>query len=111
MDIAFATRRLEKIFAHRKSLVRTYGERMAKTIMNRMAVLMNAQNLEMVPHTKPTRRHQLTGDREGDFAVDLVHPMRIIFRPNHDPIPKTEDGGIDIAYVTAIEILEVVDYH
>lgn len=111
MDITFATNKLGKIFAQEKALVRKYGPKMAKTIMIRMTVLKNARCLELVPTAPPPRRHQLTGDRDGEFAVDLVHPKRLVFRPYHDPVPETEDGGIDASNVTAIEILEIVDYH
>jgi len=35
----------------------------------------------------------------------------LIFRPNHDPVPITADGGIDLRAVTAIVIVAVEDYH
>ena len=79
--------------------------------MMRLAVLANAPTLAAVPHTPPDRRHQLTGDREGQYAVDLDHHNRLIFVPNHDPVPRLDDGGIDIDRVTAITIMEVTDYH
>ena len=81
------------------------------TIANRLAVLNNAGTLAMAPTTPPLRRHLLSGGREGQYAVDLVHPHRLVFEPTHDPIPRTPDGGIDINRVTAITIMEVVDYH
>ena len=84
---------------------------MAKAIQNRLAVLKNAHNLSLVPTIPPERLHQLTGNRKVQFAVDLVHPQRLVFEPNHDPIPVKEDGGIDKGLVTTITIIEVVDYH
>lgn len=83
----------------------------AKAIMKRMTVLRAARDLSLVPVTPPERRHQLTEDRDEQYAVDLVHPKRLIFEVNHDPIPRNEDGGIDLTKVTAITIVEVVDYH
>ena len=65
----------------------------------------------MVPTTSPERRHLLSSGRRGQYAVDLVHPYRLVFEPDHDPVPRTADGGIDIDRVTAITIMEVVDYH
>lgn len=79
--------------------------------MMRMAVLKNARSLSQVPPTPPDRRHLLTGQYRGHYAVDLVHPRRLIFRPDHAQIPHREDGGIDIDKVTAVEIIGVVDYH
>ena len=84
---------------------------MARTIMMRLAVLKNARVLSLVPTSRPERLHQLRQNRSGQFAVDLVHPYRLVFVPNHDPIPRNEDGGIDRNRITVITITEVVDYH
>ena len=61
MDITFRTRKLEKDFNGAVALQKTYGARMARVIMMRMAVLRAARNLELVPTTPPERRHQLVG--------------------------------------------------
>ena len=123
MEISFRKRRLEKVFNSEKLLKKTYNEPMAKTIMMRMRVLLKADNLDMVPTEKPERRHPLLGDRKGQFAVDLVYPHRLVFEPNHNPVPfkekpadspmgKTKAGReIDLEQVTAITVIEVVDYH
>lgn len=84
---------------------------MAQTIRARLGVLKNAKTLLDAPKTRPDRLHQLKGDRDEQFAVDLVHPYRLVFEPNHDPVPRTADGGIDLEQVTAITVLGVVDYH
>ncbi len=111
MDIAFRTRKLEKTFNSAGELQKAYGARMAKAIMIRLAVLKAARTLALVPTTPPDRRHQLRGDRDEQFAVDLVHPHRLVFEANHDPLPRKDDGGIDVEQVTAITIIEVIDYH
>lgn len=59
----------------------------------------------------PGKCHQLRADRAGEFALDLWGPYRLIFVPDHDPIPRLSDGGIDRAQVTRILIKEVDDYH
>lgn len=84
---------------------------MAKAIMRRLAVLKNAKTLSDVPSTKPERKHQLKGDRIGQYAVDLVQPKRLIFKPDHDPVPRRTDGGIDTDRVSAVTLVEVGDYH
>lgn len=111
MDIAFRTRKLQRTFNSADALRRSYGTKMARVIKNRLAVLSNAPNLALVPTTPPDRRHQLRGDRDEQFAVDLVHPRRLVFELNHDPIPRGDDGGVDTEQVTAIMIIDVVDYH
>ncbi len=111
MDIAFWTQKLEKIFDAADSLRRAYGARMAKVIMTRMAVLRAAASLALVPATPPHRRHQLAGDRKEQFAVNLVNLHQLVFEANHEPFPRRDDGGIDAERVTAITILDVIDYH
>lgn len=59
----------------------------------------------------PGRCHALGADRRGQFAVSLWGSYRLIFIPDHDPIPTLADGGIDLTRVTQISITEVVDYH
>lgn len=83
----------------------------AKAIAMRMGVLRTAPNLMAVPETKPERRHELKGRRKNQFAVELKNGFRLVFVPANDPIPRLANGGIDLASVTAIEIIEVVDYH
>ena len=111
MQISFPNRRLAKKFNSDKELTREYGRKVAKTIQMRLAVLRAARCLRLVPVQKPVRRHQLVGDRKGKFAVDLVHPFRLVFVPDHNPVPRLDDGGIDLEAVIAIQVLEVVDYH
>ncbi len=111
MNIDFARQKLEKTFNSATALKKAFGDRMARTIAMRMAVLRNARTLSMVPVTKPERRHQLEGGRAGQYAVDLVHPHRLVFKSNNDPMPRKKAGGMDTDQVTAITVIEVVNYH
>ena len=47
----------------------------------------------------------------GMRAVDLEHPKRLVFEPDHDPRPEKDDGGLDWHKVTAVRICEIIDYH
>ena len=111
MKISFKSANLIKVFNSEKLLKKEYGQENAKYIMRHMAILKAADSLSQVPHTPPTRRHELTGSYKDKFAVDLKHPFRLVFEPNHENIPRKEDGGIDLEKVTAIKILKVEDYH
>ena len=91
--------------------MREFGVENAKKIKNRMAVLDVANCLADVPIKPPMRRHELVGNRAEQFAVDLIHPMRLIFEPNNNPLPRKPDKGLDLDKITAITILEVEDYH
>lgn len=110
MYISFKTKKLERIFNSEKGLRKEFDKN-AQVLMRRMAVLRAASCLAEISHIPPERRHELTGKKKGTFAVDLKHPYRLVFMPNHDPVPVCDDGGIDLAQVTAITILAVEDYH
>ena len=110
MQISFQTRKTEKVFNSEKELKKKYGADQGKKIKRRMAVLQSAVNLAEVPEQKPDRRHGLKGDRKGQFAVDLAHPYRLILEPS-DPVPRREDGEIDLRRITKIVVLGVEDYH
>lgn len=111
MDIAYKTKKMSKIFNSEGTLVKEYGSGRAKKVMMRQDFLRAAANLAQVPTSPPTRRHELKGDRKNQFAVDLTGNYRLVFEPNHDPIPKKEDGGLNLQAITAITILSVEDYH
>ena len=111
MEINFRTRKLSRTFSSDREIKKVYGDAIAGTIRQRLAVLRKAPSLTSVPTGLPERRHRLSSDREGQYAVYLTHPYRLIFEPYHDPIPLRDDGGVDTDRVTSILIIEVVDYH
>ncbi len=102
---------MKKIFDDESLLKKKYGDACGRAIMRRMGTLVAADCLADVPAEKPDRRHQLKGNKEDHFAVDVKHPYRIVFKATHNPIPKGKDGGIDLTRVTGIEIIAVEDYH
>jgi plasmid maintenance system killer protein len=110
LEIRFRTRQLQRLCNSRKELQRGFGG-LANVIELRLQLLGAAKHLGQVPHSPPVHRHQLTGSRSGQFAVSLRNPHRLVFRPDHDPVPVRPDGGIDVSAVTAIEIIEITDYH
>ncbi len=111
LDIGFRNTKLEKLCNDAILMQRKLGAQDARVLMMRLGVLKNAICLDDVPKTPPERCHELDHDRKGEFAVDLAHPKRLVFVPNHDPVPLKEDGGIDLKKVTAITIIEIIDYH
>ena len=111
MEILFRNQNIERLFNSERELRRTYGARMTRTILTRLGALARADTLAMIPHTPPERLHLLAGRRQFQYAVDLAHPYRLIFSPAHTPVPLKADGGIDLTQVTAITIIEVIDYH
>lgn len=111
MQISFKSAKMKKIFEGGHLLKKEYGEKCAKKIMLRMAVLKAAKNLNSVPQCKPDRCHGLKGQRKGQYAVDLLHPFRLVFQAETEDLPVDENGEIDLKQITSIKILKVEDYH
>ncbi len=108
----FETNNLAKECNSEKLLNKKHGAKMARTIQKRLKFLASSSTLADVPHTPPFRLHKLQAKKEVHlYAVDLIHPDRLVFRPNHDPLPLKDDGGIDVKKVTSIIIVGIGDYH
>jgi proteic killer suppression protein len=114
MDISFKNKKLAKSFNEGPQLLKIHGKLRAKKIQIRMKELRAAESLMdfWPPKSPPGRCHELTkGKRSGQLSVDLDHPYRLIFIPDHDPAPRREDGGLDWSQITVIKILGVEDTH
>lgn len=110
MNIAFKTRKLQKILTNPGEIKKTYGT-MSKRVSQRMDQLQAAPNLTTLQSIPALECHILTGDRKGEWAVSISGNYRMIFKIDHDPIPQKDDGTIDSILVTDIRILETTDYH
>lgn len=113
MDITFATKKLRKELNEEKAMVKAHGPIRAKKLKVVLAMMRAAPNLGMFapPMSPPHRCHELTGNRLGQLTVDLDHPYRLVFEPNHNPRPIRLEGGLDWKQVTAIKIIEIEDTH
>lgn len=110
MDIQFSSAKLNRIFNSEQQLLREYGKETTKKIRLRMSVLKSAKTLVEVPKKQPDRCHGLKGNRIGQYAVDLNHPFRLVFKPI-GAFTAGKDGSVDESTVIAIKILKVEDYH
>ena len=98
MDITYKNKRIEKVCTDAKTAERTYGLQMANKIHQRIDEITAADTVEMMVRFHIGRCHPLTHNRKGQYAVDLLHPYRLVF----------EKKGEEIQIVN---ILEIVDYH
>ena len=110
MEINFTSRKIAKLCNSSKNMQAELGERNAKVLQQRLKTLETAETLEDM-RKLPGRCHELIGDRKGQLALDLVHPLRLLFAPDHDPAPEKPDGGLDWQQVTKVLIVEIGDYH
>lgn len=95
MEIAYKSKKVKMVCTDFKKAHRAYGERMAEKIHQRISELRAAESIDMLVQYFIGRCHALTGDRKGQYAMDLVHPQRLVFAPLGD----------------GVTIIEIVDYH
>lgn len=109
MLISINTRVMQKLANDSGLAIRKLGVVMAAKFKQRLSELAAAPSMADIP--AHARCHFLIGNKKGLYAVDLIHPYRLIFKPNCVVPPQKEDGGLDLSKVTAIIILSVEDYH
>lgn len=110
MELSYKNNKLKKQLTQPKHMAKAFGQ-LARRIDQRMEDLKAADTLEGMRLIPGARCHELSGKRKGELAVDVSGNYRLIFKPDHDPLPEKEDGVLNWEEVTAIRILEVDDYH
>ena len=90
MNITFGDKKLKKIANDQRKCFQELGQLRGKKFLQRLSDLRVAETLEDVRHL-PGRFHELVGDRKGQWACNLDHPYRLIFKPHEKrrPILKT----------------------
>ena len=98
LNITYKSKKIEKVCTDAKVSDRTYGKEMSAKIQMRIDELKAADTVEMMVMCHIGRCHALAGDRKGQYALDLVHPYRLIF--------EKHGNEIQVAH-----IVEITDYH
>lgn len=98
MKISYKSRKIEKVCTNASEAEKRYGSKMAEKIHQRIDEIDASDTVEFMLQFHIGRCHALKGNRKNEYAMDLVHPYRLVFK-------KIEDE-IQIAY-----IMEIVDYH
>lgn len=93
-----------------REMTKAFGAR-AQKVNQRMKDLRAVVTLEDMQTIPAARCHELKGDRNGQLAVNVSGNYRLVFMPDHDPLPLKEDTGLNWKLVTDIVVIEVEDYH
>jgi plasmid maintenance system killer protein len=110
VEITYKSRKLEKQLTDPREMLKSFGQ-LAVKIKMRLKNLKDVDNIAVMRTIPAARCHELTGERKGELAVDVSGNYRMIFEPNHEPIPQKVDGGLNWELVTKIQINEIEDYH
>ena len=98
MNIEYKNKEYERVCTQYQYAVKKYGKNQADKIHQRIDELKAAFSVDMLVQFKIGRCHQLTSDRNGQFAMDLVQPYRLVFEKKNTDIQT-------------VRIIEIVDYH
>ena len=108
MDILFKTDALRRLCSNEREAKKQLGADSAKKLRTRLADLRAAAR---VGDLRAGRPHPLSGDRLGQFALDLQSGKRLVFESANEPTPTTQDGVTDWQRVTIVRIVFIGDYH
>lgn len=113
MEIDFSTKKLKKQMEQAKEMAKVHGPLRAKKLRLVLTALRAATDLASFapPYSPPHRCHELTGNLKGVLSLDLDHPYRLLFVPDHEPLPMRKEGGLDWTKVTAVVIKGVENTH
>jgi proteic killer suppression protein len=111
MIVDFKSNKLRKQLTTAAEIKKSFGVN-AKRVAQRMDDINASDNLQVLCNIPQANCHPLTGNKDGEWAVDISGNHRIIFIITNDPIPIKEDGGINRILVTDIQIISAQeDYH
>ena len=111
MKVSFQSSADQKLFSDLSNLRKKFGNEQAKLIQRRLSQLAAANTLTDLRTLPQLRCHELSNNRDGQLSVDVKHPYRLLFVPDHEPLPQKPDGGLDWTQVTAVVIVGIVDTH
>lgn len=110
MDILFKSKRLRELCHDDALATRALGQPSAQKLRTRLDDLAAINNLGLA-RKLAGRFHPLTHDRDGQFALELHGGFRLVFEPMQEPLPRLNDGSLDLSKVTALRIVFIGDYH
>ncbi|MFH5834823.1 hypothetical protein ACHAL6_01940 [Proteiniclasticum sp. C24MP] len=107
MVVEYRTNKLRKQCENPSIAQKDYGSGIGNRLTQRVSEFLAASTLADIKAIPVARLHKLEGDRKNQYAVDLMHPHRLLFRPVIDD----ESSIKKLELITVIQIEEVIDYH
>lgn len=105
MLISYKNKSIKTICEDKAKALRKHGERNAGLIALRIQQIQASNTLVVLKTLPQLRFHGLTGQRKGQFAIDLYKGKRLIVEL------ETENGTLGESEIKEMILIEVTDYH
>jgi toxin HigB-1 len=107
MELRFKTKKLKKQCEEPSEVQKKYGPLIGNKLTQRVSELYAANSLNDIAKIPAARLHKLEGARRNEYAVDLVHPFRLIIVP----ILEEDADFANFYSIRIVRVEEVTDYH
>lgn len=104
LELAFSRISLRELCEIRARAERQYGTVTARQLRARLADLEAAENVSVLIAGTPT---EIEGSDPPQMTITFAPGYRIIFRVNHNPIPRLNSGAVDWSNVTMIQLQKI----
>ena len=98
MQIVYKNKGLERVCTIAQEANKKHGQRMAEIIHLRIDQIVAAASFEELIRFRIGGCHVLQGNRREQYAMDLVHPFRLVFVKC-------------CSTIQLVRIVEIIDYH
>lgn len=98
MEIRYANKKIDAVCTDAAAAKKAYNKNMAEQIQKRIDQIKAASSVEELIQYRIGKCHMLKGNREGQYAMHLTEPWRLVFTVDKDTV--------QIACIR-----EIVDYH
>lgn len=107
MKVEYRTKKLKRQCEDPRIAQKDYGLDIGNKLTQRIDELIAATSLLDIKFNPSAGLHRLKGDRSTQYAVYLVHPFRLVFKPM-----LIKDADLNkLGAITIVRIEEVEDYH
>lgn len=108
MKLDFKDKKLRDLCEQGRVAEKKLGADSARKLRSRLSDIEAATTVLDLVAGAP---HPLKGDRKNQFSVSLAGGCRIVFEPDHDPLPLRDDQSLDWSQVFDVKVIFIGDYH
>jgi proteic killer suppression protein len=86
VEVTFKKNKLQKCYETHSKGVREFGDIVAEKYISRINIIKSTSSIDELKRLPVIRCHELSGNREGQYAINLTGYMRLIFTLDGDEL-------------------------